>query len=120
MTDLRITAISGTDSIIEEAAVQELRASLHGPLLQPGDESYDEIRKVWNGMINRRPALIARRAGVADVIAAVNLPELTTCLSGGRLAIGGQARSLGNSCLHHIAKEGTERPSRRTPPNNQP
>src|SRR5262249_20957705 len=72
MTDLRITAISGTDSIIEEAAVQELRASLHGPLLQPGDESYDEIRKVWNGMIDRRPALIARCAGVSDVIAVVN------------------------------------------------
>src|SRR5215469_8609405 len=71
MTDLRITTTRGTDTILEDAAVQELRASLHGPLLCPGDASYDEARKVWIGMINRRPALIARCAGVADVIAAV-------------------------------------------------
>src|SRR5215469_419825 len=71
MTDLRITTTSGTDAILEDAAMHELRASLHGPLLCPGDASYDEARKVWNGMIDRRPALIARCAGVADVIAAV-------------------------------------------------
>ena len=71
MTDLRITTTSGTDAIIEEAAVEGLKASLHGPLLSPGDTSYEEVRKVWNGMIDRRPALIARCAGVADVIAAV-------------------------------------------------
>jgi FAD/FMN-containing dehydrogenase len=71
MTDLRITTISGTDAILEEAAVESLNANLHGPLLRPGDAAYDEARKVWNGMIDRRPALIARCAGVADVIAVV-------------------------------------------------
>src|SRR3954453_7732819 len=71
MTDLRITTSDGGDAILEEAAVQGLKASLHGPLLQPGDAEYDETRKVWNGMVDRRPALIARCSGVADVIAAV-------------------------------------------------
>jgi FAD/FMN-containing dehydrogenase len=71
MTDLRITTTSGTDAILEEAVVQELHGSLRGPLLHPGDVAYNEARKVWNGMIDRRPALIARCAGVADVIAAV-------------------------------------------------
>jgi FAD/FMN-containing dehydrogenase len=71
MTDLRITTTSGADAILEDAAVQALRANLHGPLLCPGDAGYDEARKVWNGMIDRRPALIARCAGVADVLAAV-------------------------------------------------
>src|SRR5215469_7933006 len=71
MTDLRITTTSGADAILEDAAVQGLGASLHGPLLCPGDAGYDEARKVWNGMIDRRPALIARCAGVADVLAAV-------------------------------------------------
>jgi FAD/FMN-containing dehydrogenase len=71
MTDLRITTSGGADAILEEAAVQGLKANLHGLLLQPGDAGYDEARKVWNGMIDRRPALIARCAGVADVIAAV-------------------------------------------------
>jgi FAD/FMN-containing dehydrogenase len=71
MTDLRITTTSGTDTFLEEAAVERLNANLHGPLLRPGAAAYDEARKVWNGMIDRRPALIACCAGVADVIAAV-------------------------------------------------
>src|SRR5215469_11062602 len=74
MTDLRITTISGTDAFLEEAAVQELRANLRGLLLRAGDQGYDEVRTVWNGMIDRRPALIARCAGLADVF--INLPVL--------------------------------------------
>jgi FAD/FMN-containing dehydrogenase len=71
MTDMRIATTSGTDRILEDAAVRKLGAGLHGPLFRPGDTGYDEARKIWNGMIDRRPALIAGCAGVADVIAAV-------------------------------------------------
>jgi FAD/FMN-containing dehydrogenase len=71
MTDLRVITTEGTDAILEEAAVQNFADGLRGPLLRPGDGTYDEARKVWNGMIDRHPALIARCAGVADVIAAV-------------------------------------------------
>ncbi len=71
MTDLQIVTAEGSATIIEEAAVEDLAAGLRGPLLRPDDGNYDEARKVWNGMIDRRPALIARCAGVADVIAAV-------------------------------------------------
>ena len=53
-------------------AVAAFRASLRGALLQPGDEAFDATRVIWNGMIDRRPALIARCHGVADVIASVN------------------------------------------------
>jgi FAD/FMN-containing dehydrogenase len=52
--------------------LQSLRAQLRGSLLQPGDEGYDPARKVYNAMIDKRPALIARCADVADVIACVN------------------------------------------------
>ena len=52
--------------------IREFGASLRGSLLQPGDAGYDAARRVWNGAIDRRPALIARCAGAADVIAAVN------------------------------------------------
>jgi FAD/FMN-containing dehydrogenase len=71
MTDLRIITAAGTEAFLEEAVAQELRAGLRGPMLRPGDQGYDEVRKVWNGMIDRRLALIARCAGVADVLAAV-------------------------------------------------
>ena len=49
----------------------DFATGLRGPLLRPGDDGYDAARQVWNGMIDRRPALIARCAGPADVIAAV-------------------------------------------------
>jgi hypothetical protein len=62
MPDLKVATLEGTDAIVEEAVVQGLRSSLHGPLLRPSDAGYDETRKIWNGMIDRRPALIARRA----------------------------------------------------------
>ena len=53
-------------------SVQALRAQLRGTLLQPGDTGYDTARKVYNAMIDKRPALIARCADVADVIACVH------------------------------------------------
>jgi FAD/FMN-containing dehydrogenase len=56
---------------MDDAAIRDLRASLRGPLLQPADPGYDTARKIDNAMIDRRPALIARCAGVADVLGAV-------------------------------------------------
>ncbi len=55
-----------------EARVQELEDNLRGDLIRPGDPDYDEARAVWNGMIDRYPALIARPVTVEDVVAAVN------------------------------------------------
>ena len=52
--------------------MEEFRASLRGHLLHPGEDGYDEARKIWNGMFDRRPAVIARCAGAADVVSAVN------------------------------------------------
>jgi FAD/FMN-containing dehydrogenase len=49
-----------------------LRSKLRGELLEPGTPGYDEARVVWNGMIDRRPALIARCRNAADVLASVN------------------------------------------------
>src|ERR671923_959084 len=55
-----------------EDAIQTLKASLRGPLVQPGDPQYDDLRALYNGMIDKRPRMIARCRDVADVIAAVN------------------------------------------------
>ena len=72
MVDLQVITNTGANTVLTEELVEEFQASLRGPLLQPGDAGYDDARIVWNGMIDRRPALIARCAGVADVIQSVN------------------------------------------------
>jgi FAD/FMN-containing dehydrogenase len=56
---------------LDAGAVEELRAGLRGSVLTPGEPGYDEARSVWNAMIDRRPALIARCRGTADVLAGV-------------------------------------------------
>jgi FAD binding domain/Berberine and berberine like len=56
---------------LERHAVDDFAATLRGELVRPGNGMYDELRRVWNGSIDRYPALIARCAGVADVIASV-------------------------------------------------
>src|SRR5215203_2538924 len=60
---------------LDQGAVSELSASFRGELVGPQDSTYDEHRRVWNGSIDRSPALIARCAGVADVIAAVKFAK---------------------------------------------
>lgn len=75
-----------TTAVLEESVVEGLRAGLRGELIEPGDEAYDEARKVYNAMIDKRPRLIARCANVADVIAAVNFAhenDLPLAIRGG-------------------------------------
>ncbi len=55
-----------------DSEIQQLKQRLRGDLIQPSDGEYTEARKVYNGMIDRRPRLISRCANVADVITAVN------------------------------------------------
>jgi hypothetical protein len=71
---------------IEESSVANLQNELRGELIQRGDESYDAARTVYNAMIDKRPALIARCADVADVISAVNFGrenDLLVAMRGG-------------------------------------
>ena len=58
--------------MLTEATTASLRSNMRGELIEPSDARYNEARKVYNGMIDRRPRIIARCADVADVIAAVN------------------------------------------------
>src|SRR6478672_8555340 len=75
-------------------AAEQLRRQLRGEVLCPGDAGYDEARVVYNAMIDRRPALIARCASVADVQAAVNVArehELLVAIRGGGHNVTGKA-----------------------------
>ena len=60
-----------TTAGIAAEQLEALRAAFSGVVLAPDDEGYDEARKVHNGLIDRRPALIARCHGTADVVDAV-------------------------------------------------
>src|SRR2546426_8954182 len=95
MTDLRVTTIRGTDMVLDEAAVQGFQTSLRGPLLCPGDAGYDEARTVWNANIDKRPALIARCAGVSDVINAVNFARTHTLL----VSVRGGGHNVPGNCV---------------------
>src|SRR5688572_2607683 len=71
---------------LAEQAVNTFGAQLRGELIQPSDARYEDARKVYNAMIDKRPALIARCANVADVINAVNFGrdnQLTVAVRGG-------------------------------------
>ncbi len=69
--DGRTTTGSMLGRTLPASAVAELAAGFAGEIVQPGDPDYDRARAVFNGMIDRRPALIARCTGDADVVAAV-------------------------------------------------
>lgn len=80
--------------MINETAIQQLKARLRGALIQRGEPGYESARKVFNGMIDKRPAMIVRCAGVADAIAAVNFARethLVTAVRGGGHGVVGNA-----------------------------
>ncbi|WEJ57205.1 FAD-binding oxidoreductase [Devosia sp. FJ2-5-3] len=57
---------------MNEETITNFAARMRGPVVRPGDSDYDETRKLYNGMIDKRPKLIARCADVADIMTAVN------------------------------------------------
>ena len=67
----------GSDVEVDAGALRELGMSFKGELIRPADPAYDEQRKIWNGSIDRRPALIARCTDAADVIAALRFARAT-------------------------------------------
>lgn len=67
-----MSTIDRQHGVLDAGTVQELREGLRGEALAPGDAGYEDARTAWNGMFDdRRPALVVRCAGVADVIGAV-------------------------------------------------
>ena len=80
--------------MLDHAAIARLQANLQGELIQPRDPRYEEARRVFNGIIDRRPALIVRCAAVADVIEAVRLARESNMLlsvRGGGHGVAGNA-----------------------------
>ena len=83
-----------TTPMPEKSAVESLRAGLRGELIQPSDKTYEEARLVWNGLIDKRPALIARCLGAGDVVDSVNFArenDLLLAVRGGGHNVAGNA-----------------------------
>ena len=89
--------------VLGEATVQELRDALRGELLQPGDEQYDEAKRLWNGAHDgSEPAMVARCTGAADVIAALGFAranDLEVAVRGGGHSVAGLSTSDGGMVI---------------------
>ena len=94
MAELNIATLSGDYTVISAAAVEDFRGNLYGETLLPGDDGYDGARRIWNAMVDKRPALIARCSGTADVINSVNFARENSLLISVR---GGGHNFPGNS-----------------------
>jgi FAD/FMN-containing dehydrogenase len=83
-----------TESPASAIEIGELRSCFRGALLRPGEEGYDDARRVWNGAVDRYPALIARCAGTDDVVEAVRFArdrDLPVSVRGGGHSVAGHA-----------------------------
>jgi FAD/FMN-containing dehydrogenase len=94
MQSLKIKTTTNGYSILSKDIIQEFDANFYGPLVSPEDSGYDEYRAVWNGMVDKKPTLIARCTGVADVLEAVNFARahhLLVAVRGGGHNVAGTA-----------------------------
>src|SRR5262245_35495358 len=80
MCPVRLVSLDGAPVAIADEAVESLGDSLPGGLIRPGDAGYDTARTIWNAAIDRRPALVARCAGAADVRRAVDFARVNGVL----------------------------------------
>jgi FAD/FMN-containing dehydrogenase len=102
MTIHQTTTQRITECLLDAAAIKSLGGRLRGALIGPEDEEYDSARRLWNGMIDRRPAFIIRCTGVADVLEAVNFArnhELLLSVRGGGHNVAGLAVGDGGLML---------------------
>ena len=85
---------TGKPLVIRGGDIDEVRARLRGQLLTAGDEGYEQARRVWNGSFDRRPALIVRCLGAADVVQAVDfgrVQDLLIAVRAGGHSLSGQS-----------------------------
>jgi FAD/FMN-containing dehydrogenase len=95
---MRVMTLQGRETEIEQGVVSAFQTRVRGPVFAPGEAAYEESRALWNGMIDKRPALVVRPLGVADVIACVQFArerDILLCIKGGGHNIGGLAAADG-------------------------
>ena len=94
MHGIKAVTLNGTDMVLAPSDIDTFRTDLRGQLLTPADGDYDAARRIWNAMIDKRPALIARCEGAADVGKAVRFAvahDLLVSVRGGGHNVAGTA-----------------------------
>ena len=94
MDGIKALTLPGAEVVLESAVIEAFRADLRGQLLTPAEADYDAARRIWNAMIDKRPALIARCEGAADVGKAVHFAaahDLLVSVRGGGHNVAGTA-----------------------------
>lgn len=116
MTSLQIGDTRAAEGVVDDAAVEKLRQGFRGAIIRPADEAYDDARKIWNRMIDRRPGLIVQPAGVADVIDAVTFARdqnLRVAIRGGSHSAAGHAMCDGGIVIDLVGLKGVKIDQRR-------
>ena len=118
MSERRVLTTKGLERVLDDSVVAKFSAGLRGELLRPDDDGYDGARKVWNGMVDKRPALIARCAGTPDVVACVRFArehDLLVSVRGGGHNYAGKSVCDGGLMIDLGPMKGTHvDPARRT------
>jgi FAD/FMN-containing dehydrogenase len=106
---MRVQTLDVAKTDIRDSDFQALRTSFRGRLILPSDPQFDEARRVWNGTIDRRPALIAQCSGAADVATAVKFAahhDLLVAVRGGGHSIPGHSVCDGGLVIDLSAMRG--------------
>jgi FAD/FMN-containing dehydrogenase len=99
---MKVTTVDGTGADLPLDVINGWKARVRGPVLEPGHAGYEDSRTVWNSMIDRKPAIIARCLGTADVIECVRFARehnLLLSIKGGGHNIAGLAVADGSLML---------------------
>lgn len=118
MSELQLKSRSGADARISNETITTFQQSLRGRLANAGSDDYDQARTIWNAMIDRRPGLVVRCAGAADVVRAVRFAGehgLLLAVRGGGHNIAGNAVCDGGLLIDlSLMKSVRVDPTRRT------
>jgi FAD/FMN-containing dehydrogenase len=96
MTHLSVNALDGGTKTLGDDLLSDLRARVRGEVVTPADASYDEVRQVWNGMIDRKPGVVVRCTSAEDVMEAVRYARGYGLL----VSVRGAGHNIAGKCVH--------------------
>lgn len=96
MTQVRVKTLAGSTKSIGDDLLSDLRSRIRGEVLAPADSGYDATRAIWNAMIDRKPGLIARCTGTADVMQAVRFAREHRLL----VSVRGAGHNIAGKSIH--------------------